>query len=400
MRVFYLDPGLKGDVGHHANYCRYIVGELRARGIETGVFGYEAMDSALQSELGAIPHFRVYTYLMDDDPAAGWLLAFDTSTQMTLKDLGRLPRTEPGDIVFMNSAQPAQLAAMLMWQGSLAAGRRPAAVVEIGESGLDVKYGLKGYEWHAPDPRLDPRAALFRFATKRLPAAASPRLHIVAFDGFVAEVLSALLARSIGVLPLPYPAVTRLRNRAGARPITVAIPGHQRVGKGYELLPEIARRLLSSRADIRLLIQLVEPQGPHALLEEMRDLAVRCDRLTIEERPAGRTLWAELMERSDLVLCPYPPAPYAASISSVAAEALANGIPLVAPAGTTMERWLKELRGPGTAFHRFEPAAIVAATEQALDGFEGYATRAYEAAVAWPLTRGPARTVDGLLTLI
>jgi hypothetical protein len=31
MRAFYLDPALRHDVEHQANYCRYSVGELRAR---------------------------------------------------------------------------------------------------------------------------------------------------------------------------------------------------------------------------------------------------------------------------------------------------------------------------------------------------------------------------------
>src|SRR5271169_3688684 len=69
MRFFYLDPGLQDDVGHHANYCRYIVGELRTRGVETLVFAPLWVDPAQRSQLGAIPHFRVYTYAgTDGDP--------------------------------------------------------------------------------------------------------------------------------------------------------------------------------------------------------------------------------------------------------------------------------------------------------------------------------------------
>ena len=79
MRFFYLDPGLQNDVGHHANYCRYIVGELRARGVETLVFAALRVKSALLSELGAIPHFRVRTYVESDgDPVCGWLTGFET----------------------------------------------------------------------------------------------------------------------------------------------------------------------------------------------------------------------------------------------------------------------------------------------------------------------------------
>jgi len=42
---------------------------------------------------------------------------------------------------------------------------------------------------------------------------------------------------------------------------------------------------------------------------------------------------------------------------------------------------------------------IVEATGRALDGFDRYATLAYEGALRWPETRGPARLVDALLKL-
>jgi hypothetical protein len=44
-------------------------------------------------------------------------------------------------------------------------------------------------------------------------------------------------------------------------------------------------------------------------------------------------------------------------------------------------------------------ASIVAATLAALDDYDRVAQRAYEAAVAWPLTHGPDRVVDALLGL-
>ena len=59
-----------------------------------------------------------------------------------------------------------------------------------------------------------------------------------------------------------------------------------------------------------------------------------------------------------------------------------------------------ECGGAGTAFNRFEPAAIAAATRQALDRFDDIATRAHAAAVRWPETRGPTRMADVLLSLV
>jgi len=40
MRFFYADPGLRGNNGHHATFCRAIIAELRARGITTEVYAH------------------------------------------------------------------------------------------------------------------------------------------------------------------------------------------------------------------------------------------------------------------------------------------------------------------------------------------------------------------------
>ena len=71
MRVFYLDTGLRSDVGHHANYCRYIVSELRRRNIETYVFAHREITSALRCGFQAVPHFHVDTYA-PYGPWVGW----------------------------------------------------------------------------------------------------------------------------------------------------------------------------------------------------------------------------------------------------------------------------------------------------------------------------------------
>ena len=89
MWIFYIDPGLRTDVGHHANYCRCIVGELRAGGIKTPAFAHCEIQPALQAEFAVVPHFRVDTHAESDgDPICGWLSRFDAFTR-TLEDFDR-----------------------------------------------------------------------------------------------------------------------------------------------------------------------------------------------------------------------------------------------------------------------------------------------------------------------
>jgi glycosyltransferase involved in cell wall biosynthesis len=401
MRFFYLDPGLKNDVGHHANYCRYIVSELRARGVQTLVFSHLRVDPALRSELGAIPHFRVYTYdHSDGDPVCGWLTGFENFARLTCEDLCRLPAAEPSDIVYMSSAWPVQLMALAEWGGALSPDRQPTIVAESSETGLAVEDTSDGLQASVPDPRSDPRATLFRYVAKRLPRQEGARFHFITFDQIPSQLFSMLLQYPVRTLPLPYRSVIPLRSRAGARPVVVAILGHQRLEKGYDRLPKIAKELLRTRPDICLLVQHVRPDGPPETKQNLRDMAANNDRLVLEEKPAGRAGWPQLLERSDLILCPHRPQFCIASFSSVAAEALANGIPLVVPAGTPLATLLAECGGPGTTFDQFEPASITAATSEALDDFDHFAMLAHAAALQWPETRGPARMVDDLISLI
>jgi hypothetical protein len=401
MRVFYLDPGLHDSVGHHANYCLYIAGELRKRGIETRVFGHEGLPPALQSECAAAPHFRVYTYTNnDDDPYCPWLTGFRTLSRRTLEDLARLPEVEPSDLVFATSVRPVQVAALVEWRRGLMhrGGLPPTIVLEGFNTGLFLRRTPDGIRVSVPDPRIDPRAALFRYVAEGLPREPGSRFHFVAFVPSVAKLFSSLLDYPVQTLPLPYGAVSSLRNRAGARPVQVSILGHQKVAKGYERLPDIVRELLRARGDVRLFVQSIVPSESPETQQALRDIAARTDRMVLEETPANGRRWAQLLEMSDLVLCPHRPDFYTA-FSAVLAEALANGLPAVVPAGSPLEDMIRECGGSGATFEAFEPGSIAAATGRVLDRFEDFATLAHAAALRWSETRGPARLVDALLSL-
>ena len=400
MRFLYLDPGLCHDVGHHANYCRYIVGELRARGIETLVFGYHEIAPALQAELGATPHFRAYTYTdNDNDRFCGWLTGFDTFTRLTCEDLVKLPTTASADVIFTTSARPVQLLALIEWRRALPADRRPTIVVEASSTGLAVRRGSDGLHVSMPDPRIDPRATLFRYVARRLPREDGARFHFITFAPTPTDLFNLLLEYPVRTLPLPFRALAPLRSRAGARPVVVAILGHQRLAKGFDRLPEVVRELLRLRRDIRVLVHSIAPSDAPETQQALRDIAANSDRMVLEERPVGATGWPQLLETSDLVLCPHRPE-YYNGFSAVLAEVLANGIPVVVPASLPLETLLAECGEPGTTFDQFELGSIVTATTRVLDQFDRFATLAHVAALRWPETRGPARMVDSLMSLI
>jgi len=402
VRFLYLDAGLANELGHHANFCRAITHELNARGIPTLVFAHQELTKNLKLELRARAHFRIYTYgHYDQDPIIAWLKSFETASRVTLEDLQRIHGLEPDDFVYMNWAWPGQLSAFLQWAGRFPPDRMPFMVAEVGaDPGLEPQ-GLDALPKHATlrDPRVDPRAILYRYAARQMPPAAAHRLRLVAFDRITTAAFRGLLDVPMTTLPMPYAAQTILRNRSGKRPITVSVLGHQRPEKGFDLIPGIAAELLRDCPDIRILVHNARPDQMSATQDKLRRLAAGESRLMLEEAVAGPALWASLLERSDLILCPYDPSLYAFSHSSVACESLANAIPLVVPAHTALSSQLEDFSGPGVNFESFNAQSIVFSIKRVVDDFDRYAGLAYAAATKWAKTMGPRNAVESMLAL-
>jgi glycosyltransferase involved in cell wall biosynthesis len=404
MRCFYLDPGLRHELGHHAYFCRRITGALRRRGVETQVFASAGLSPLLAAQLPAEPLFRVLTYQTGDgDPLCGWLSGFDQFVRTTLEDMTRLPPMTASDLVYVSSARPVQVMAALLWYRGLPEMRRPVLVIEANETGLKGRREGGVVKLDAPsDPREDSRPLLFRYIGRRHLQPMPAGLHVITFDPTTTSSLGQLLGCAIRTVPLPYDAVAPLRNRAGAKAVTIACLGHQNVRKGYPLLPELIGRLLQRRDDIRLVVQTVvtgEP-GLAEATTALQALAASDRRLTLDDQPAGADRWPGLLGQADLILCPYQPEAYTDSFSSMACEALANAIPVVVPEATTLQVMLDACGGPGLAFAACDVASILAATEAVLQQFDLHAERAYRAAQAWPERRGSDRLAEVLLDLM
>lgn len=404
MRFFYSDPGLLNNQSHHANSCRSICRELRRLDAQVAILGCLAMDSGLREELGATPFFDGYTYstLTDGDPLCGPLNAFERWSAIVAGNYSRLVSIDAGDVLYLNSAQPAQFMGLVKWWKSLPRVERPRVVMEFGtDPGVDVlsvddagqpTYRLRDY-------RLDARPMLYRFTAGHLDPEDRDRFFITTFDDVTSSVFGSILGWPVRTLPLPQDSHPPVRNRAGSSPITIGVVGHQRQDKGYHLMPEIARALLASEKNIRLLVQNSVPVDMPDAHEAMRRIASRDSRVLIDEQPVGTERWAKLLRQTDLMLCPYDPVRYVASYSAVATDAVANGIPLVVPGGTSMARLVAKYDDCGVTYPEQRVESIVSATRDALADFDLLAERADSAASRWASTMGAANTAREILTL-
>jgi glycosyltransferase involved in cell wall biosynthesis len=400
MRFIYADPGLRNDVGHHANFCRIIREELIRRGIGVVVLAHVDISDGLLSETKAERLFRAYTYGQSDgDPIAGWLNAFMSGAQATVADLNRLGGFDAEDIFYLASAQPTQFMALITWIKSMPAARRPRTIVEFGtDPGVDFVASGGNLEIRLRDYRIDPRPMFYRHAAGLLDADMQ-RFHMINFDSTPSAVYAQILGKPVATLPPPTVAPAEVASRVGRRPVTVALLGHQRPEKGYHLVPEVARLLLASEPDIRLLVHNGAPDEMPREQARLRELAAVEPRLVLNEQSPGLADWNDLLAASDLLLCPYEPARYVASPSGILMEALANAIPIVVPGGTVLSRQLAEFGSPGGAFEHCTVESIVAAARNVLADYDAFAARAVPAATAWNATMGVGNMVAGLLAL-
>lgn len=401
MRFIYLDAGLRHELGHHANYARSILQELRAKSVDTVVVASALVVPELRSELGAMPHFRAYARRpIDPDPIVGWLKTFEACAQLTFEDLRRINGIAPHDIVYMGSMYEDLFMGLVRWAGAIEPAQLPTILGDFSFGpGLAVTVDADNKVRYAlGDPRADPRPLLHRYAARAITPAVAKRLTLATFDRPTSAAYAALGLR-METWPAPIQATTGRRRRAGARPITVGILGHQRPDKGYYLVPEVVASLLRQRSDIRFLVHNGDPDFVPEPQRAMRRLALEDHRVVLDETISGPEPWAHLLERSDLMLCPYHPTAFVTRFSSLACEAIANGIPLVVPARTSLAELVKEFGEPGAAFETFDPPSIINAVNRALDDFDRYAELAQSAAKRWSQTQGARALVDRMLAL-
>ena len=402
MKAIYADPGLVNNQGHHANSCRNICRELRARGLKVMIASFLNISPELKEEVGATPHFRHYTYWYDEgDPVCGWLTAFEIGSERTREDLERLPVLGRNDLLYLNSALPAQFMGLVRWWKAIPETDRPNVVMEfVTDPGVDVlrfdEDGQLTFALH--DYRNDPKAMFYRFAARNLSVKDLERFRLITFDETSSKVFSAVINRPVAAFPAPQTSMSSVTSRVGRRPITLSVLGHQRPDKGYHLVPEIVRKLLSCESDIRLLIHNSAPTGMPQVQNELRTLAAVDPRVVLDEEAAEAGRWSQLLSRSDLILCPYEPARYIASYSAIATDAVANAIPLVVPARTSMASLVSRYGGSGTIFKAQTVNDIVAATRLALADFDALAARANTASSQWIATMGASNTVEAMLS--
>ncbi|MBS0520610.1 MAG: hypothetical protein JSR90_18075 [Proteobacteria bacterium] len=397
MRILYADSGLRSLEGHHASSGVALPAAFRRLGHDVTVLGHHELLPVLQQKAGAQPFFRFFTYGgPSEDPIAGWLTNFAAAVDVTMADLGRAwVKFGPFDLIYFNSAKPAQIAALGLWMKATFAhpGMAPAIAIELGtEAGL-VRSGTGQTSTFSVR---EPTAILYRHVAERVGKPWLARMAFLAMTPAAAEEYAFILEAPVTVVPLPQP-LPPLRRRHPSGPLVVGLLGHQRPDKGWQLAADFVPLLLLRHPEIQIVAHQSDPSGMIEDTERLRALAAREPRLELLVQPAIHEAWFALLDRCDIVALPYDPARYEGAYSAIVGEALAAGAPVVVPAATTLSSAVEAAGGPGTTFSRWNAPSIAAAIGEAVDRFDDLAERAHHAGLAWREKHGPDRFVTAVI---
>ena len=403
MTVIYIDPGLRTNIGHNAESGRAIITELRQRGLDIMVLGNKTVREDLQRELGVIPFFTLSSY---ERVNVGGRSPEDVMPRLLaerlygLSDLGRLSEIGPNDVIYVNTVLPPYLLALVDWLDTIPAGMRPRVVAELGTTaGADCSLVNGILQVHPRPAKTDPTAARYRAISRRWNEVGPLPLAVVTGDPLMSKAYEVVLGRQVHISPIPRSAITGCRVRHPASEPLIAWIGHQQWAKGYLLVPEIVTLLLMSGEKLRLLVQNAAMAQMEAITESLYSIAEADNRLELLVGPLSHDAYATLIDRIDIIVCPYYANHYCCNYSAVAAEAIANGAVLVAPADTTLSELLARSGGGGTLFHEWTAPSVCTAILEAVADFDRLAAAAATAASHWQDSHGPGPYVTRILEI-
>ncbi len=402
MRLIYADPGLLGIGGHHMTACENIINKARARGFEPRVFASARMAPYLREKLGATPLFRADpTKVTDDDPFCGFMNSCFADSASLIEDLENIPDVTAEDLIYMPSAQGAQLLGLGQWLGRRASRGVPTAVIDLNfQPGLEpVEENGKRF-WEMRNPLVDPRAAIYRYAARSLAAIPLPTLHIFTGCPDWVDVYGELLMRKVHLHPtLPFEGPKTLFKRGARKRLTIVTLGHQWEQKGFHLVPGIFASLLERPESLRLVAHNSNAKADAtAEARALTAMAAAHEHVIYDNRILSGETYQELLDAADILLCPYNPDHYRTTLSAVVTEAVANGIPVVVPGGTALAADAAAY-GVGVTFDSFDAPAVAAAVAHVLDDYDAHATKALAAAERWNREKGVGRFFDEILRI-
>lgn len=349
MKICLLDPGLLGTSGHHFDWAHKLVREAHLRGLQVTVVCHQRAHPQMAQWLE--PYARVQA-LFSVDPYEG--AGFDVASTALAADLAGLPDAD-------------------LWL---------VPTLTLGLAGALAK--MAKTPWIAAcihhDPAYTGASDVAHWCTALAELQVHGKTALGTTTSALAQAYTQLSGLPIDLWPLAHDGHRALQPRRSLR--TVGILGHQRAEKGLLLIPDLVQGLRGLGLNVLL----------HDTIGQLQDPGL----------PGVQTVhgfvldFNELLRHCDLVITPNDSASYRLGGSGVVWEALASGIPVLAPRHTFSGQWALQTGG-GLCFDTVTPSAIVQSVVQAQAVYAQLAAAAFTCSQNWPQEHGVARFLDRAL---
>lgn len=383
MKFIVVDSSLKDRIGHHYEYTRSLVSELRARGWKTAVYANRGIEPSIMEEVAATPAFRrtIYDGLLPRPLSSqGIDLLKNVSYFTELLDITEVNEEFDG-IVLFHTTNLNQLFGIYTW-GSLR--------LRNGRSKLVILLRFKL-------PESGPGRAAYTVSL-RLLKRLGDRIVFLSDSRSLADDYARLAGIEVHVMPIPHVPDPGTWQIARRKTVQLFCPGIAREEKGFHLLPAVVEHFSHRSPDLRFVMQSILHRPTAAVLTALRRIRSSATNVILLDRPLTTEEYHDRMRDADAVLIPYNADNYGGRTSGVFAEAMAFGKPVI----TTRCGWLEEnieRYDFGVLIEHYSPAGIVEAVGRYLERKSEFERKAGEVSADWRRHHNPGAYVDRLIDL-
>jgi hypothetical protein len=375
FRMWVLENGLVGKVGHHFNNSIGLQAACRERGIESRFIVHHRATADVIEMFGAQARFPFTPYFQaSSDPLSGEIecLFIQGSGFAGVFQALAADGLGASDVVFVPTTTQVELFGCAMALNSLPKDRRPKVILNFM---MENFLGPDSSRWGANAP-------LYRFAARFLARAGGTCL-LTANGARMARRLTELLGFDVHCYPMPkhYPESSSQEPRAArppSAPLSIAVLGHVRADKSLGLLPDLVAR----HPGLHFLIQMAGANPAHPWHREKANVSLPGNVEAFHDTLSEADYYA-LLSRSDVVLHLHDAAKIPLRASGVYSEAVAAAKVVVVPAKTWMEDHLAEGNGAGVVYAERSVAAISQALEDCARNIAALQARASLCAPRW-----------------
>jgi glycosyltransferase involved in cell wall biosynthesis len=361
MKINIIDPALSEQTGHHFDWCLKIAEYLKNSG-DHDVWIYtrknitESAKTVLEKYGKIMPVFIENPYATKDktDPLTGALSLYFDNTMLLASTLQSIDQN-----------------AAWLWPTLFEYQLNALAVAKI-------RCPVSACLHVAPEYKADFGLAMWRDAALR---AHKLKVNIqfgVTFKELV-PLFTPILNNKISVLPL----LVDTNPAAAQKPVLKRIGffGDQSTRKGIHLLPELIQRLCKLGFEVIVHDSKGKIDGTPS--SKLKILGFVDD-------------ISEEISKCDLVVLPYDPVVYKHMASAIGWEAVARGVPVVAPANTAPGNFINSTKA-GVTFESYNVDSILAAVARAESEYQAIASGAFEASKNWSAHHGTDKFVDAMM---